>query len=268
MFRVESDTDFLALHSEAFTILSLGFVLGLKHALDADHLIAVATIVSERKGALSSSLVGAFWGIGHTFSLLVVGALVVSLNLRIPERIALTMEFGVAVMLVILGLNVFWKMYRGEVLHVHVHEHHGHKHVHPHMHASASIHTHQGEAAFHESIVIRVLQRIFKRFSESKRTILVGMVHGMAGSAALMLLVLATITSTRLALLYIAVFGVGSIGGMMLMSTLIGLPFLITAKTSHALNVAVRSLAAATSILFGLFLAWEIGYVEGLFMLQ
>ncbi|MBI5472735.1 MAG: urease accessory protein UreH [Ignavibacteriae bacterium] len=256
------------MHSEAFTILSLGFILGLKHALDADHLIAVATIVSERKGSFSSSLVGAFWGIGHTLSLLVVGGLVVTLRLQIPERVALALEFAVAVMLVLLGLHVFWKMYKGEVLHIHVHEHHGHKHVHPHMHASAAKHSHPDQAAFHESWSIRVLQQMFRRLSDSKKTIFVGMVHGMAGSAALMLLVLATISSQLLALLYIGIFGIGSIGGMMLMSTLIGLPFAVTAKKSHALNTIVRSIAAATSILFGLFLAWQISFAGGLFVVH
>jgi high-affinity nickel permease len=246
------------------TIVTLGFVLGLKHALDADHLIAVSTIVSERKGFFSSSLVGAMWGIGHTISLLLVGCFVIALQFQIPDRVALMMEFAVATMLILLGLNVLWKLYRGEMIHVHIHEHHGHKHVHPHIHPFNSAHQHSEDATHHQSPSL--LERLLKHINKSKRSILIGMVHGMAGSAGLMLIVLATIKSAQLALLYVAVFGVGSIGGMMMMSTVIGLPFMLTASTSLTLNKIVRGIAGITSVAFGVFLAWQIGVVDGLFV--
>ncbi|MEK7671824.1 MAG: urease accessory protein UreH [Bacteroidota bacterium] len=252
--------------TEVFTILSLGFILGLRHALDADHLIAVSTIVSGRKGIFSSSLVGAMWGIGHTAALLVIGLIVIALQIQITERVALAMEFGVAAMLVILGLNLLWKLYNGEMIHVHVHEHHGHQHIHPHIHPFKTPHEHSSEPSHHESTSSKFLQRLLSHVAKSKRSILIGMVHGMAGSAALMLIVLATIQSTTLALLYIAIFGFGSIGGMMLMSTVIGLPFMLTADKSLTLNRIVRGIAGVTSVLFGLFLGWQIGVVEGLFI--
>ncbi len=250
----------------AISVLGLGFVLGLKHALDADHLIAVSTIVSERKGFLSSSIVGALWGIGHTLSLLLVGCLVIALQFQIPERVALAMEFAVAAMLIILGLNVLWKLYRGEMIHVHVHEHHGHKHVHPHIHPFRFVHQHTNDASHHQTTKPSLLERMLKHVNTSKRSILIGMVHGVAGSAALMLIVLATIPSTSLALTYIGVFGVGSIGGMFVMSTLVGIPFVFTANKSFLLNRIVRGLAGTISVLFGLFLAWQIGFVDGLFI--
>ncbi len=265
----------------SLTILSLGFILGLKHALDADHLIAVATIVSERKRLWSSSIVGALWGVGHTFSLLLVGILVVALKLEIPERMALAMELGVAAMLVLLGLNVLWKVFKGEIVHVHVHEHHGHKHIHPHIHAFSTEHEHSREqshreqshrevshreVSHHERLEPSMSRRLLSQVSQNTRSILVGMVHGLAGSAALMLIVLATIKSTPLALLYIALFGVGSVGGMMLMSTVIGLPFIITAAHSILLQRVVRTAAGLASIGFGLFLGWQIGFVKGLFL--
>jgi len=254
------------MQTEMFTILSLGFILGVKHALDADHLIAVSTIVSQRKGFLSSSLVGAMWGIGHTISLLLVGCLVVAFQFNIPERVASLMELAVAAMLIILGLQVLRKLIKGEMIHVHVHEHHGHKHVHPHIHPFKSIHQHTTDEPHHHAKKPTLFERMLKRVNNSKRSIFIGMVHGMAGSAALMLLVLATIKSTALALLYIAVFGFGSVGGMMLMSTLIGLPFMLTAGKSIALNKIVRGIAGATSVAFGLFLVWQIGVVGGLFI--
>ena len=236
---------------EAISILGLGFVLGLKHALDADHLVAVSTIVSEKKGFWSSSIVGALWGLGHTASLLVVGLIVVMFHFQIPDKIAQGMEFAVALMLMILGANVLWKVYKGATFHVHTHEHHDHIHVHPHIHEAGLEHGHE-QAVDHHGMRV------------GKKPFFVGMVHGMAGSAALMLLVLATISSRVLALFYIGIFGIGSVGGMLLMSTLIGLPFAFTAKHERV-NKIVRISAGVVSLCFGAFLAWQIGFVEGLF---
>ncbi len=253
------------MQAEMFTIVGLGFILGLKHAFDADHLIAVSTIVSERKKLLSSSLVGALWGIGHTISLLLVGCLVIAFQFNIPEQIAAIMELAVAGMLIILGLQVLWKLFKGEMIHVHVHEHNGHKHIHPHIHPFKSMHQHTVDEPHHHERRTSLLERVLVHVANSKRSIIIGMVHGMAGSAALMLLVLATIKSTALAIIYIVVFGLGSVGGMMLMSTLIGLPFMLTAGKSIAVNRIIRGVAGVTSVAFGLFLAWQIGVVGKLF---
>jgi len=237
----------------AFSILGFGFVLGLKHALDADHLIAVSTIVSERKGFWSSSIVGALWGLGHTAALLIVGLLVIAFHLTIPGKIAQGMEFAVAMMLVLLGANVLLKVLRGATFHVHAHEHHRHLHVHPHLH-EPHLHHQESKNPHHDHAS-----------AVGKKPFFVGMVHGMAGSAALMLLVLATISSRPLALLYIGIFGIGSVGGMFLMSTLIGLPFSFTARHER-LNAIVRTASGILSVVFGLFLAWQIGIVGGLFL--
>jgi ABC-type nickel/cobalt efflux system permease component RcnA len=222
----------------SFSILALGFTLGLKHALDADHLVAVSTIVSGRRGILGSSVVGGLWGLGHTLSLVVVGLLVIALHIRIPERVAMGMEFTVALMLVILGVNVLRKMREGRG-HVHTHAHGGISLAHGHPHGA---------------------------LSGGKRSVFIGMVHGLAGSAALMLVVLTTIPSPGLAMTYIAVFGFGSVGGMMLMSTLLGLPFALTAGKFESFNSVIRGISGAVSVGFGLFLAWQIGILQGLFL--
>lgn len=235
------------------SLLALGFFLGLKHALDADHLIAVSTIVSERRGFFSSGIVGVMWGLGHTISLLVIGLIVVAMQLNIPEQAAQTMELAVAGMLVVLGLNVLWKLRKGGHVHAHIHTHGGITHSHPHVHG----HSREGD---HQH-----LGWIVEHLGKGKRSILIGMVHGLAGSAGLMLVVLATIPSTALGLLYIAVFGLGSIGGMLVMSTMIGIPFVFTARSSTKLNVAVRGLSGILSVGFGIYLAWQIGFVQGLF---
>jgi sulfite exporter TauE/SafE len=230
------------------SILGFGFALGLKHAIEADHLAAVSTIVSERKSVWSSSLVGGLWGLGHTISLLLVGVLVIVLHLRISDRVAEALEFCVALMLVALGLNALFKLYRGQKIHIHEHEHGGHRHLHVHSHdgrPEPGPDTHHG-------------------FKLQARPLLVGMVHGMAGSAALMLMVLAAISSTWVGLLYIGVFGVGSIGGMMLMSALVGLPLSLTVKRFTRANLWIRGMAAVFSLILGILLAYQIGIQGGL----
>ncbi len=246
MFLLLADTTALS----SASVLGLGLVLGLRHALDADHLAAVSTIVSERRSWFSSSLVGGLWGIGHTLSLLIAGVAVLLFKFQISERLALALEFGVALMLIALGANAIWKLMRGGYLHLHVHQHGGRAHFHPHIHTGP----HETDPDTHHGLRI------------GRRPLLVGMVHGLAGSAALMLIVLSTINSTLLGLFYLVFFGLGSIGGMMVMSSLLGLPVQITAIRFKRTNVAVRVLAGLFSLGFGLHMAYEIGFVKGLLL--
>jgi ABC-type nickel/cobalt efflux system permease component RcnA len=243
--------DFSAIHLESnaalLGALGLGFVLGLKHALDADHVVAVSTIVSEHRSLARSSLVGTFWGIGHTASLLIVGLVVIGLRLTVPERVALSLEFGVALMLIVLGVDLLRKSLRFDV-HAHTHTHEDDHHAHLHVHLPGS-HHHQGHHLL----------------KDARRPLLIGMVHGLAGSAALMLLVLTTIPSPMLGLAYIGLFGVGSIIGMLMMSSVVGLPFVWTAQRFGRLNRGIKVTAGVFSTAFGIFLAWQIGFVEGLF---
>ncbi len=232
----------------AMAILGLGLVIGLRHALDTDHLAAVSTIVSERKSLFSSLLIGGLWGLGHTVSLLIAGVAVIFLNLKI-EKYEKPLEFCVALMLIGLGANVLIKLARGGKIHLHKHEHGGHQHVHPHLHDAQA----QPEPRTHHG------------FKLSFRPLVIGMVHGLAGSAALMLAVLATIKSTGLAFAYIIIFGIGSIGGMMVMSLLLSLPMHLTANYFTRTNFAVRALSGIFSLGFGLFMAYEIGFIDGLF---
>lgn len=233
-----------------FSVLSFGFVMGVRHAVEADHLAAVSAIVSDRKSVAASALVGGLWGVGHTISLVLAGAAVILLGVRIGERAALALEFCVGLMLVALGANALRRLASGGRLHLHAHRHGGREHVHPHVHGAgphdSSAHTHHG---------LRL----------DARSIAVGMVHGLAGSAALMLLVLSTIKSAALGLLYIGVFGAGSIGGMMLMSALVSLPLRLTAARFNRANLLIRGAAGLFSLGFGLFMVYHIGFVEGLF---
>jgi ABC-type nickel/cobalt efflux system permease component RcnA len=225
------------------TIFGLGLVLGLRHALDPDHVAAVATIVSESKSMRRSSLVGTFWGLGHTVALLLAGIFVIALKFQISPRLALWMEFVVALMLILLGARALLKSVRGFKVHVHQHSHDGTEHVHVHVHRPGEQHRHR-----HRHLI-----------KLGARPFFIGMVHGMAGSAALMILVLATLPSAIAGLVYIAVFGVGSVGGMLLMSSLISLPFVFTAKRFSAVGSGLQFIAGSASLVFGVFLVWQYG---------
>lgn len=233
----------------ALSVLTLGLVLGLRHAVEADHLAAVTAIVSERKSLLSSTLVGGLWGIGHTIPILLVGLAVIILRIEIRERIGLSLEFCVGLMLIALGAHALWKLKRGNRLHLHTHQHGGHQHVHPHYHDKDTPHD---EAHTHHG------------FRPGLRPLVVGMMHGLAGSAALVPLVVAEIRSPLIGMFYMLVFGFGSIGGMMLMSSLVGLPLHLTAAKFTRFNYALRALAGLFSVGFGLFMVYQIGYAEGL----
>ena len=219
------------------SVLLIGFVLGLQHAIEADHLAAVSTIVSEKKSLLTASLVGGMWGIGHTIALFAVGVLVIFLKLRISPAVEVKLEAAVGGMLILLGVIALRKLARAEKIHVHAHEHGTREHIH--------IHTHRNEAA----------ENSHHRFSP--RSIMIGMIHGLAGSAALMLLVLPVIDSPAVALAYILVFGIGSIGGMMAMSLLIGLPVHFTANRFVVVNKGIRFSAGFFSLVLGGFIVYE-----------
>jgi hypothetical protein len=244
-------------NASMISLLAFGFALGLKHATEADHLAAISTIVSDRRSVWGASVVGGLWGVGHTISLFVAGVLVMVLHFEISDRLSRGLEFCVALMLVGLGLDTLRKLARGAQLHMHLHG--GHFHAHPHLHEvsqahqegqrderSANQHTHHGLAI-------------------GPRPLIVGMIHGLAGSGALMLLVLSTISSPMVGMSYILVFGIGSIGGMMLMSLLLSLPFHLTTRRFAGVERTMRGMAGLFSLGFGSFMVYQIGFVEGLF---
>ena len=230
------------------TTLSMGFLLGLVHALEADHVIAVSTFVSQHRTLRRASTAGVFWGLGHTTALFLVGLLVIVFKITIPQYIALYMEFAVGVVLVALGVSVVKGYITGKV-HAHAHQHEGVTHLHFHSHAGGEDHDHEHWSAHHG------------------RSLLVGMVHGMAGSAALMLLVLATIPKPLWGLLYILVFGAGSILGMVCVSTAIGLPFLITVESHAPIHRWLRVGTGMASVAYGFFILTNVGFAQGLFRL-
>lgn len=237
----------------ALPLLGLGFVLGLKHATDADHLVAVSTIVSEHRSVWRSAAVGGLWGLGHTAALFVAGALLIALRVPVPEGVARALELAVALMIVLLGTRILYVVLRRRRdAHVHAHTHGGRTHTHLHFHDRRDAHA----AAEADAV-----PHAWHRGLWGWRPIAVGAVHGLAGSAALTLFVLGEEVlrggSKLVGFAYLLVFGVGSVGGMLLMSTLIGLPFVLTTQHFRRVDTPVRLLAGAASVLFGLYYAFE-----------
>ena len=230
-----------------WSTLALGFVLGLRHALDADHLAAVSTFISEERNVLRSTLVGVSWGMGHTASLLVFGLAVAAFRLALTPRLSQFLEFLVGLMLIFLGGNVLFRLARGGALHAHRHEHDGVEHTHLHVHLGKVEHQHQ-----HRTLRL------------GGRPFVVGVVHGLAGTAALMMLVVGALPSLLLAAGYILIFGVGSIGGMAVMSLLMSVPLVLAIERLQLMERLIRLAAGLFSLGFGGYLAWEVGLIQSL----
>lgn len=236
-------------------ILILGFFLGMRHATDADHVVAVMTIVTRQKGVGKASVIGALWGMGHTLTIFLVGTAIILFKVTIPPRLGLSMEFAVGLMLIVLGiLNLTgalrWLQVRyapGTLPHAH--------------HAEEATENVSGNAAENW------LDRSFRElgFYNALRPLVIGTVHGLAGSAAVAILVMATISNPWWALAYLLLFGLGTIAGMMLMTTAIAYPILYTDRKMFRWNQALTMGSGLLSVAFGVFIAIQIGVGDGLF---
>jgi len=236
-----------------FALLAFGLVFGLKHATEVDHVVAVSTIVSEHRNVWRSALVGGLWGVGHTASLIIVGVLVLVFRVAIPQRVANWLEFGVALMIIALGVLAITRVLRKRAdIHLHRHIHDGQSHVHVHFHEHGTEHasavSSDASSLRHSHAIARI----------GFKPLLVGAMHGLAGSAALALLVLTQIQSILLGLLYLGLFGLGSTAGMLLMSSLIGLPFALSGRRLTSINYGLQTAAGTLSIAFGLWYAYAV----------
>lgn len=199
----------------SLSILLVGFVLGMRHATDADHVVAVTTIVSDEPSLWRASTVGALWGIGHSVTILLVGGAIIIFKVAIPPRLGLAMEFAVAVMLIVLGL-------------------------------------------------VNLSGRLAGSGTSSARPLAVGFVHGLAGSAFVALLVVAAVPSPLIGLVYLALFGLGTVAGMSLITIAIATPSVLTAHRFVHVQKYLRVASGVASVAFGVLLARN-GIADGLF---
>jgi hypothetical protein len=242
--------------------LLLGLLFGIQHATDADHVIAVATIVARTRRFSAGALVGAFWGIGHTVTITAVGILIVVFHVALTPRVALSLELVVAIMLIALGaLRIVWAFRDSDLVPVaHLSEAHAHDagrpvlHSHPHTHGAV---VHRHPHVHPPARLLRALQTVGP--AQAVRSTLVGLVHGLAGSAAIALLVLSTMRSTAGAIGYLLLFGGGTILGMTAITGLLSLPFTIRAPRMRRGRQVLALTTGALSLAFGLYLAFQIG---------
>jgi len=256
-----------------FAIVLLGFFLGMRHATDPDHVIAVTTIVSRERTILHAALIGALWGLGHTVTILVIGSAIILFNLTVPPRLGLSMELSVGLMLILLGVMNLTGLMRRAIEWITIRRlgPGAHSHV---ILGRLMIHSHDEE----DQPVLLESEPTFgwappwcSRWLKTlgpfqiARPLTVGIVHGLAGSAAVALLVLTTIHRPSWAIGYLLIFGLGTIAGMMLITAAIAFPFAYTLQNFARLNQGLAVASGMLSVGFGLFLCYQIGFVEGLF---
>jgi len=252
------------------SLLFLGFLLGIRHATDPDHVVAIATIVSRQRNLRGSALIGAIWGLGHTLTILVVGGAIILFGIVIPPRLGLAMEFGVGIMLILLGVLTLTGM--GGVIRQAAPLVRGSPHPTEHVHAHGDyVHRHRrsarGEEHGHREDKTP-LARLDARFGGLRlyqwlRPLAIGIVHGLAGSAAVALLVLALVRDPVWAIAYLLLFGAGTIGGMMVITLGLSAPFAFTSSSLPRFNLRLRTATGLISFAFGLFLIYEIGFADG-----
>jgi len=235
-------------------ILILGFFLGMRHATDPDHVVAVMTIVTKQKGVAKAGVIGALWGMGHTLTIFLVGAAIILFKVSIPPRLGLSMEFAVGLMLILLGvLNLTgvlrWLQHRFT----------------PSMFVA-------GESA-PENVPVadgtagNWLERSLRELGlyNTLRPLVVGTVHGLAGSAAVAILVMTTIADPWWAIAYLLLFGLGTVAGMAVMTTAMALPIVYTGRRMFRWSEALTVGSGVLSVAFGMFIAFQIGVGDGLF---
>ncbi len=221
-----------------FGILGLGFLLGMQHALEADHIAAVSSIAARRSRVSDIVKHGLTWGLGHTLTLFVFAGVAILLGRAIPESVAKPIEGAVGIMLIGLGVHVLWRLWRDRV---HFHRH-GHADGTVHFHA----HSHAGDTLPH----VRTLHAHEHGFRW--RTLLVGLMHGTAGSAALLVLAATQASSPAAGLGYVALFGIGSMIGMGALSAVIAVPLAVSARFLTAANHALQGAVGLVTVAVGL----------------
>jgi ABC-type nickel/cobalt efflux system permease component RcnA len=233
-----------------FSVIFLGFLIGMQHAMEADHVAAVASLATSNRSILETTKQGIAWGTGHAFTLFLFGGFVLVMDKMVPERFAQGLELAVGFMLVLLGADVLRRLIRDRI-HFHTHRHGEKLHFHAHSHESGQAHA--DDPHQHEHAATFPFRALF-----------VGMMHGMAGSAALIILALNSVTSISQGILYIALFGVGSIFGMAVLAAVISLPLKYSPRGMTWAHNGLKAAVGIVTIGLGCILIYELGINQGL----
>jgi ABC-type nickel/cobalt efflux system permease component RcnA len=251
------------------TVILLGLFLGMRHSTDPDHVVAVSTIVSRQKSIKSSATIGLLWGIGHTLTIFLVGSAIIIFGVVIPPRLGLSMEFCVALMLILLGVLNLTGVLRWVT-----------EKFSPRMETAETSQATEGadrtpggrdktDQKARDQVEVFLNKLIGKLgIYQTIRPLVVGLVHGLAGSAAVALLVLSTIKSPFWSTAYLLVFGFGTMLGMMVMTAAISVPLVYSGKRFFKINRHLTAVSGFASMAFGAFLVYHIGFVDGLFTSQ
>ncbi|MDO9711884.1 HoxN/HupN/NixA family nickel/cobalt transporter [Paracraurococcus lichenis] len=235
----------------ALSLSMLGFFLGMRHATDPDHVVAVSTIVARQPSLRAALLIGSLWGLGHSLTIVAVGGAIILFAAVIPPRLGVTMEMGVALMLIVLGM---WNL-TGVLERIRASAVDGasapHPHPHPHPHGPGA------DAWPKEKAGLGGAARIL-------RPLLIGLMHGLAGSAAVALLVLTLIQDPWWAVAYLAVFGIGTIAGMILITAAIAAALAYASRRSNWAGRYLPVTSGLLSLVFGLFFAYQVAVAGGL----
>ncbi len=225
------------------SLLLLGFLIGMRHALEADHVAAVATLATRTTTVKQAIKLGSIWGLGHTLTLFLFGSVVLLTDLFVPEQMAQWLEFSVGIMLILLGLDVLRRLIRDRI-HYHVHQHEAsQRHFHAHSHKNNNLKTNSHHHQHPNQL--------------SYRSLFIGVLHGMAGSAALILLTLETIHSPLIGIIYIALFGFGSIVGMAVLSYIISIPLRASATGMTRMHNGLQLVIGVSTVILGGLVMWE-----------
>lgn len=243
--------------SISISVLILGFLLGIRHATDADHVIAISTITAKQKHVKGSMIIGMLWGIGHSITVTLIGIPIIFFSLKIPAKIGLALEFNVGAMLVVLGLINLYSYRRQlfktltSIIHNHSHPHLSVEHTHLHFHLKNNLNTQTHHLSFYQIV----------------RPIFIGLIHGLAGSSAIAILILSTINNSLQAAIYLIIFHIGVILGMLIITTLLGASIKAANQKLTFLHKYLVIGSGILSLVFGLSIIYKIGFVDGLFML-
>lgn len=234
-----------------FSVLVIGLLLGVKHAIEPDHVIAVSTIASKSRKLWDASLAGVFWGIGHTATLFAVGIILILMKGDLSVKWSLSLEFLVGIMLVVLGITSILSIKKDK----------------PHAHLLVeNSEDEQEEHVENDQKENTEYVQLNKRNISYFKSLIIGLIHGLAGSAAMVLLTMSTVDTVWQGSLYILIFGVGTTLGMLVFTTILGIPFVLS-KNRFTLSRSLIMTTGAVSILFGIYYMYNLGFNEGLFKL-